>query len=232
MKNEWLKVGLVGVAILLVGWLAPDRCFAVTHAYPNYIGDNDNVWIGMINHDGGGSKPWVCWDGGASHSAKWQLLGNTYGLDGSYILHGDVGGAGADVMTVVRSSTAVSGDCAGTFTALTYNGSYLDLEGDSGNDTLYGGAGVTDTYGEAGNDYLYGFSSAAYSFGGAGNDNLFGEAGIYDVLYGEAGSDCLRDASNGWVTFDCGADSDLYWSGDSSSGKVSCETPTDCCGFC
>ena len=64
------------------------------------------------------------------------------------------------------------------------------LFGDSGNDSLFGGAGKDGLEGGTGNDHLFGGWDNDTLCGGAGNDFLFGQWNN-DVLGGEAGNDQL-----------------------------------------
>lgn len=59
------------------------------------------------------------------------------------------------------------------------------LQGNAGNDRLYGGSGVNIIFGGAGNDRLEGGRSVDYLIGGAGNDVLRG-GGSNDWLFGDA----------------------------------------------
>jgi Ca2+-binding RTX toxin-like protein len=56
----------------------------------------------------------------------------------------------------------------------------------SGNDTLYGGAGVDHIYGDEGNDTLYGGEGQDWLYGGTGNDIIYTDS---DLVYGGAGYD-------------------------------------------
>lgn len=71
------------------------------------------------------------------------------------------------------------------------------IRGDSGNDTIIGGAGMDTIYGDDGNDLLLGWRGADTLYGGAGDDTIYGDDfgfnGIAgdDFLYGQAGNDTL-----------------------------------------
>lgn len=69
----------------------------------------------------------------------------------------------------------------------------LWIAGTSGNDSLYGAAGVSNRiYGFDGNDSLTGNSENDTLDGGAGNDTLYGQAGD-DALNGGSGNDTLSE---------------------------------------
>jgi Ca2+-binding RTX toxin-like protein len=64
-----------------------------------------------------------------------------------------------------------------------------DLSGGAGNDSLYGGYDNDFLYGEDGNDELFGEQDNDKLVGGAGNDILYGTGGGLDTLIGGAGND-------------------------------------------
>jgi Ca2+-binding RTX toxin-like protein len=65
------------------------------------------------------------------------------------------------------------------------------LHGDAGNDEMYGN-GATDTmYGGDGNDYMRGGTDDDTMEGNADNDEMYGDSGT-DVMYGNAGDDAMR----------------------------------------
>jgi len=65
------------------------------------------------------------------------------------------------------------------------------LNGGAGNDFLFGGAGDDQLFGDAGNDVLNGDAGFDILYGGDGNDILIGGAGD-DFLFGEAGMDIFK----------------------------------------
>ncbi|MGE3778705.1 MAG: hypothetical protein AB7F89_16095, partial [Pirellulaceae bacterium] len=64
------------------------------------------------------------------------------------------------------------------------------LQGEDGNDQLYGSKALDQLFGGLGDDFLYGGADNDLVDGGAGNDWLFGESGD-DQLLGAAGADKL-----------------------------------------
>jgi hypothetical protein len=83
------------------------------------------------------------------------------------------------------------------------------LNGDAGNDTIYGGKGNDTIKGGAGNDKLYGYNGNDKIYansgknllnGGNGADSLYGGTGS-DKLYGGKGNDMLQSGSKAATTF-------------------------------
>ena len=67
---------------------------------------------------------------------------------------------------------------------------YTLIDGDAGDDTLWGNAGNDTLYGGTGNDTLYGNAANDLLYGDAGDDTLYGNAGN-DTLIGGEGKDYL-----------------------------------------
>jgi Ca2+-binding RTX toxin-like protein len=67
----------------------------------------------------------------------------------------------------------------------------LSLNGDAGNDTIFGSEDADTVVGGDGNDLLYGNAGDDTMIAGDGNDNLYGQAGN-DSMQGNAGDDSLR----------------------------------------
>ncbi|CCD92757.1 Hemolysin-type calcium-binding region protein [Bradyrhizobium sp. ORS 375] len=92
---------------------------------------------------------------------------------------------------------------------------------DSGNDTVYGGAGADVIGGGAGNSYLYGGDGNDSIYGGSGSDTLVGGAGdnflqagtgAHQLLQaGGSGNNTLRDVSSGTSTLVAGTGNDTLW---------------------
>jgi len=83
------------------------------------------------------------------------------------------------------------------------------LNGDDGNDTIYGGTkndtitggnGNDKLYGYNGNDVIYGNSGNNILDGGAGKDTLYAGTGS-DNLYGGKGNDVMQSGTGGATTF-------------------------------
>ncbi len=181
----------------------------------------DQIVIGQTSH-GGKTSQWICRDG------VYTDIGTSAGtaLDDDYAVHGS---SGSDGIEVIRSNRSITGDCAGSWSALQYGTHYLDVYGDGGNDNVFGGAGNTFSFGGAGNDFVVNYSSIGKAQGDDGSDIVLGLDGSGDVLYGNAGSDCLEDYSGSWLIYNCGPDTDYRANG--SSGTSYCENPIACC-FC
>jgi len=93
----------------------------------------------------------------------------------------------------------------------------LDINGTTGNDTLYGfnsqTIGNDRMYGGDGNDTIYGRGGIDEIHGGNGQDFIYGDDGN-DTLYGEIGNDYLNGgAGNNTINGGDGADTLLGWLG-------------------
>lgn len=238
----WLRFGATSAAIgLSVIMMVAATAKAETAVYA-WNDAAHTVYVGMVDHGPGTSaKPWACWDGPSANDALWALLGTTSGLDDDYAVHANHPTSGNyynDTIFVIRSSTAVAGDCApdaGNWTALTFNGRYLDVYGDGGNDVVANGSGDSIASGGDGNDSVGNYScvGAASAHGNAGNDDVWGYAGNCDDLFGEAGDDCLDDTNNTWSTYNCGGHTngdEFQQNDDDSATPTGCETPVESCG--
>ena len=71
------------------------------------------------------------------------------------------------------------------------------LEGNDGNNTMFGRGGADTLLGRGGNDHLDGDAGGDSLFGGPGNDHLFGDLGK-DDLRGGGGSDEYHFYYSGW----------------------------------
>lgn len=228
------RIAFVTIACLMSSGLFASPAAAATHLYA-LSSRADTVYVGMVHHGGASARAFACFDGPNASDAVWYLIGTSAGLNGDYIIHGNVaaGDSHADTMYVLRAQNANWGDCvpdSGFWQALSYNGYALDVYGGAGNDTLYQGEGLSSAFGEAGNDTIFSLSSTGYTSGGAGSDNIYGYAGALDWLQGDADNDCLYDASNSWDAFDCGSGSDKYDSFNASytASMTSCEGSGSC----
>jgi Ca2+-binding RTX toxin-like protein len=93
-------------------------------------------------------------------------------------------------------SDSIAVDAAIFEAATIYAGDGNDsVVGGSGDDLIFGEAGVDSLAGGAGNDVVHGGNDADYLYGGLGNDVLIGGNGS-DWLFGEGGDDLLI-GSNG-----------------------------------
>ncbi len=229
---------LLASSVLAVG---VPRAAALQTVSPLSSGEADTVFVGRVNHDGT-VKHWVCYDrpGAASRWVPLTQSGNYLGDD--VVVNGGTSATdgGNDTMLIVTSASySVSGDCAGTWSPPLWNGHFIDLHGNGGNDTLYdgttsGGTNDSQLKGEGGADVLFGYSSVAWLLGGDGADHLraLHSSSSGDILKGENHGDCLQDDSNSWTTFDCGDATDARWTGDTNTPRIDCETTAGCCGFC
>ena len=76
-----------------------------------------------------------------------------------------------------------------------YGGKKTDtIHGNAGNDIIYGYNGNDKLYGDAGNDKIYGGNNNDYIDGGDGDDNLYGQNGN-DKIYGGNGNDFIESGA-------------------------------------
>jgi ELWxxDGT repeat protein len=126
------------------------------------------------------------------------------------------GGSGDDVITGSSFFATYTYDFGDGYTYTYTYGSYDQLFGGEGNDTIDGGGGYYDYMdGGVGDDVLDASGSLySYLYGGAGNDTLLGGSG-YDALYDYAGNNVI-------VAGDDSAGSTIYVGGgdDSISGSA------------
>lgn len=115
------------------------------------------------------------------------------------------GGAGNDTLTAGGGPATLNGDDGDD-----------ELFGTAHADKLYGGAGNDTLHGYAGDDILSGNSGDDTLFGGKGEDNLRGFAGN-DTLYGEEGRDILHGHSGTDILHGGRGDDRLLGGGDSDT---------------
>ncbi|GLY15250.1 hypothetical protein Kisp01_22650 [Kineosporia sp. NBRC 101677] len=114
---------------------------------------------------------------------------NQKAQDASYI----IGGAGRDTITTGEQIGDVSGILGGTGndTIRTWGSyGYAGVQGQDGNDTIYGGAGEQRLNGGAGDDVIRAGAGKDLVWGGPGQDLLYGGTGA-DEIYGNGGNDKL-----------------------------------------
>jgi Ca2+-binding RTX toxin-like protein len=134
-----------------------------------------------------------------SDFAKFRLIGGQPGTDGAEVFAINYKSGTANNATLAVSAFDITRDYSNVNRIIAFAGKEDDtiviadtvftpafLEGDEGNDQLYGGSGNDTLKGEAGDDAL---------FGGKGDDDLLGGDGD-DYLEGGAGADTLDGGSN------------------------------------
>ncbi len=107
------------------------------------------------------------------------------------------------------------------------------LNGQAGNDTIYGGTSYDTIHGNAGNDVIYGYNGTDHLYGDDGVDKLYGGNGN-DYLYGGKGNDLLDGGANndkiygnyGTNTLKGGAGNDSIYGG-TGADKIYAGTGSD-----
>lgn len=239
---------VMGVTLAMFGSIG--RASALTSLYATSASTSrDIVWVGMIDAKGDGVLTRVavaCFEDTVGSNDRIVLLWTygSYGLKDDYNIHGDPagGGTGGDAMYLVAAGYTPTGYCAASntaifesgtsWTALNYNGHYLDLYGDGGNETLvYDGGGSNNTYlsGGDGDDVVWQASSIGAARGDGGADIVWGlTGGNGDQLTGGAGDyDCLWDDNNSFTTYDCGGQANDAHD-DNNTGFSNCPTSWTC----
>jgi Ca2+-binding RTX toxin-like protein len=115
----------------------------------------------------------------------------------------------------VEKIDAGAGDDVVDMTSKRYTYGDIEIDGGSGNDVLWSGAGKDVLHGGSGNDTLDGGAASDYLDGGSGDDKLNGGSGI-DLLQGGSGNDTLKDTSGNGL-FDGGSGDDSITEGSANS---------------
>jgi len=112
---------------------------------------------------------------------------------------------------ITSTNTGTSGTITTTNNSVTYtNIEAMNLQGGSGNDTIYGTSGNDTIFGNGGADYLIGGDGDDSLDGGAGNDTLYGGAGD-DTLNGGVGDDTFNLSGTGTVIGGDGDDIFIFY---------------------
>jgi hypothetical protein len=138
-------------------------------------------------------------------ACQFTIIGNGTGLTDDIQVHG---GGGVDALHIISGQTTCPGWNLGP---LSYNGHYLDLYGDGGDDEVLNSQGTGDTHlhGGDGNDLLDVLFLTGSLFGEGGDDKLYSHGTFSnEVFFGGAGNDCIQDNSGAAAVIDCGSGSD------------------------
>jgi Ca2+-binding RTX toxin-like protein len=117
-------------------------------------------------------------------------------------------GKGGNDVLVINQAGACTCSCGTASSNFSYAGQTVTLNGDSGGDTLIGGAGgTTFLNGGDGNDLLVSYTSDDDGLaGGAGADRIFDLGGSNESIFGGTGNDCIEDVDCAYNSCDCEED--------------------------
>jgi hypothetical protein len=181
-----------------------------------------NVYVGM---SGGVAK--AVFLNRTTSACAFSTLGTSSGLTNNFEI---IGGGDMDFLIVAGGLGTRFDVCGTSVTSLSYNGHFLDVNGNGGNDFVFPGTGDSFGLGGEGNDTLQQFSPIGQLVGGNGDDRVFGTSGVTtDRLFGQGGDDCLDDPGNAHSTFDCGTQNFHDFFVSPASGALSCEVVVSGC---
>jgi Ca2+-binding RTX toxin-like protein len=192
---------------------------AVTSISPP-AGFGGHAVTALIVHDPYGSGEWVYWQDKVTSSCDYTFLSKApmdAGLTTDYVIHGS---SGNDFIEVASGSTSF---CGYPVDPLKYNGHWLDIHGEDGDDQLLAGsAGLSDLFGGNGNDVIISGRPDVIATGDAGNDSIdVGGSGHGADVQGNDGNDCIMiDSTTSPYSVSCGAGTDT-WKGPGTR-------PSDC----
>jgi len=241
------QAGITALAL----WLVPTAASALEVIRAGGSGDNDYILIGEVEIKDVGTRFAVCVDDPDDENDEVYYPFASNKLTDDVEVHGDSidSGTGDDTMLIVASadtdppSSGPGSFCHreknleidGQWDPPVYDGYYLDLYGDGGDEKeMDDGGGSNDTWmsGDGGHDYLEQHSSIGRALGQDGNDTIWGlTGGNGDYLWGHDGDDCLWDDDDSFSALNCGD----HVSGDShggNTGTTNCENLDQCCSLC
>lgn len=223
--KHWNRTLLFAMALAVTAATGTGHAAAFTLV----VGTNsaDSVWVGITtrpsgasctNVPDGGSCPsgvqnYVCRRASSSPgaTAQWYYIGSAFG--GLWVGYKLQASYGDDYMRVwMGVGNLAAGDtCRGStsWNSPTYNGNYLDLAGNEGDDFLLGGDVDTWLWGDADDDTLYGFTAGGQVRGHGGNDNLYGFASSMGYV-GDGENDCVYSSGGMGATYSMDPDTDLW----------------------
>lgn len=155
---------------------------------------SDTLVIGTLNFPWG-TNVVACVNGDV------QFSNDSQGYVRSTLTHNSVvcTGSGSDTVKVLAGNETQWCTLFGIpllMAPVNYNGFELAVFGQSGSDTITGGAGKDQLCGGSGNDKLYGRGEINELNGGSGNDDIYGGADL-DYMYGADGDDIVVDTGIG-----------------------------------
>lgn len=188
---------------------------------------NDTMTGGSGNDSIYGSLGNDSISGGFGNDSLYGGSGNDYlkGNEGDDYIHGNdgndklYGGTGNDTLSkyLALASSYLDGEMGddtlwggyGDDTLIGGEGNDSWLEGYAGDDSISGGSGADNLYGDEGHDKLDGGLGNDYLSGGDGNDSLVAKDGN-DTIFGNAGNDTL-DGGSGNDSLYGGDGNDTYY---------------------
>lgn len=128
--------------------------------------------------------------------------------------------SGADTLYNYGSYVKMDGGSGNDQLTSFSNGSRVTLTGGSGNDTIKSWSAYSRIDGGDGADYLYAGANYSTILGGAGNDSVI-NYGSYNSILGEAGSDTIENTSIGnYSTLNGGEGNDILKAGGASKDTL------------
>jgi hypothetical protein len=178
----------------------------------------------VIGNSGG--IPTIAWSRNSDGTCDFTTdIGDIAGLVDDFQVHGS---SSADSLHIAAGDQMFCGILIG---ALAYDGHFLDLVGQLGNDQLISfNGGDTWIYGNGGDDTVVSFNPGGYAEGNDGHDIVFNlSAGSSNTLLGGPGDDCLHDQNGAAMFFNCEAGAFDAQSRPVPAGARNCEFTVDAC---
>jgi Ca2+-binding RTX toxin-like protein len=209
----------VNVVVILAA-ASSGRAAAATTVNDPWGDEASEAWV---NADpGDGNSHWISWKKISTGECAFTSLGDSSGFSDDFNVQGNGGN------DKIRITTFNGTFCGFSMTTPNYNGHFMDLFGQDGNDYMTAGTGDTFLHGANGSDALYTQRGSAFVTGGSGEDAIwFAASGSASgTVQGDDDNDCIivNGALSPAPSMSCGNGSSDLWSGPGTK-------PTDCEGF-